>query len=260
MQPAAAAYATCGRRPCNPPAPPMQRRCACHRSQQICFGVQTPQEIVKCGVFHVYERALYKVRITAENHGSSAASSAAASSSAASSSAASSSAASNSAASNIAASSAAASSAAASSSSTAHNSIQQRGQGDQGGGASSSHPLKRAEIRSDCVPGSQAARYLSTCKHRACAHLGPGLSAPPTLLPLCARVQMPERVPHPEGVLDRRLVSSCMRVRVCKQAAPCMAAEASACVSACACKLHDCFICAFAPSPRSHACAWSTFA
>ena len=30
-------------------------------SQQIRFGLQTPQEIVKCGVFHVYERALYKV-------------------------------------------------------------------------------------------------------------------------------------------------------------------------------------------------------
>ncbi|KAG1663390.1 hypothetical protein FOA52_011667 [Chlamydomonas sp. UWO 241] len=29
--------------------------------QQIRFGVQTPQEIVKCGVFHVYERSLYKM-------------------------------------------------------------------------------------------------------------------------------------------------------------------------------------------------------
>jgi hypothetical protein len=32
--------------------------CVC--SQQIQFGVQTPQEIVKCGAFHVYERNLYK--------------------------------------------------------------------------------------------------------------------------------------------------------------------------------------------------------
>ncbi len=30
-------------------------------SQQIRFGLQTPQEIVKCGAFHAYERALYKV-------------------------------------------------------------------------------------------------------------------------------------------------------------------------------------------------------
>ncbi|GAX79763.1 hypothetical protein CEUSTIGMA_g7204.t1 [Chlamydomonas eustigma] len=29
--------------------------------QQIKFGMQTPQEIVKCGVFHVFERALYKM-------------------------------------------------------------------------------------------------------------------------------------------------------------------------------------------------------
>ncbi|KAJ9504560.1 hypothetical protein QJQ45_020172, partial [Haematococcus lacustris] len=28
--------------------------------QQIQFGVQTPQEIIKCGMFHVYERTLYK--------------------------------------------------------------------------------------------------------------------------------------------------------------------------------------------------------
>lgn len=33
------------------------------RSKQIRFGVQTPQEIVKCGVFNVHERILYKVRI-----------------------------------------------------------------------------------------------------------------------------------------------------------------------------------------------------
>jgi len=33
-----------------------------HCSKQIEFGLQTPQEIVKCGVFHVYERNLYKVR------------------------------------------------------------------------------------------------------------------------------------------------------------------------------------------------------
>jgi hypothetical protein len=31
-------------------------------SQQIRFGLQSPQEIINCGVFHVYERALYKVR------------------------------------------------------------------------------------------------------------------------------------------------------------------------------------------------------
>ncbi|KAF5838067.1 hypothetical protein DUNSADRAFT_3437 [Dunaliella salina] len=30
-------------------------------SKQIEFGLQTPQEIVKCGVFHVYERNLYKM-------------------------------------------------------------------------------------------------------------------------------------------------------------------------------------------------------
>ncbi|GIL99158.1 hypothetical protein Vretimale_4372 [Volvox reticuliferus] len=29
--------------------------------QQICFGLQTPQEIVKCGTLQVYERALYKM-------------------------------------------------------------------------------------------------------------------------------------------------------------------------------------------------------
>ncbi|KXZ56345.1 hypothetical protein GPECTOR_1g305 [Gonium pectorale] len=29
--------------------------------QQICFGLQTPQEIVKCGVLQVYERSLYKM-------------------------------------------------------------------------------------------------------------------------------------------------------------------------------------------------------
>ncbi|KAJ9504558.1 hypothetical protein QJQ45_020175, partial [Haematococcus lacustris] len=29
--------------------------------QQIQFGVQTPQEIIKCGMFHVYERTLYKM-------------------------------------------------------------------------------------------------------------------------------------------------------------------------------------------------------
>eukprot|EP00798_Chlamydomonas_sp_ICE-L_P002153 gene2153-18203_t len=29
--------------------------------QQICFGVQTPQEIVKCGVFPAFERSLYKM-------------------------------------------------------------------------------------------------------------------------------------------------------------------------------------------------------
>lgn len=31
------------------------------RIQQIQFGLQSPQEIVKCGVFHVYERNLYKM-------------------------------------------------------------------------------------------------------------------------------------------------------------------------------------------------------
>ena len=30
-------------------------------SQQIRFGLQSPQDIINCGVFHVYERALYKV-------------------------------------------------------------------------------------------------------------------------------------------------------------------------------------------------------
>ncbi|PNW84960.1 hypothetical protein CHLRE_03g165750v5 [Chlamydomonas reinhardtii] len=37
--------------------------------QQISFGVQTPQEIVKCGVLQVYERALYKMpeRVPAAN-------------------------------------------------------------------------------------------------------------------------------------------------------------------------------------------------
>ena len=40
-------------------APPPYPFLSC--SQQIRFGLQTPQEIVKCGVFHVYERALYKV-------------------------------------------------------------------------------------------------------------------------------------------------------------------------------------------------------
>ncbi|GBF92585.1 DNA-directed RNA polymerase III subunit [Raphidocelis subcapitata] len=29
--------------------------------KQICFGLQTPQDIMKCGVFHVYERSLYKM-------------------------------------------------------------------------------------------------------------------------------------------------------------------------------------------------------
>jgi hypothetical protein len=36
--------------------------CSCFCcSQQIRFGLQSPQEIINCGVFHVYERALYKV-------------------------------------------------------------------------------------------------------------------------------------------------------------------------------------------------------
>lgn len=30
-------------------------------SQQIQFGLQNPQEIINCGVFHVYERSLYKM-------------------------------------------------------------------------------------------------------------------------------------------------------------------------------------------------------
>jgi hypothetical protein len=30
-------------------------------SKQIQFGLQTPQETVKCGVFHAYEQNLYKV-------------------------------------------------------------------------------------------------------------------------------------------------------------------------------------------------------
>lgn len=34
----------------------------CRCSQQIRFGLQSPQEIISCGVFHAYERALYKVR------------------------------------------------------------------------------------------------------------------------------------------------------------------------------------------------------
>jgi hypothetical protein len=31
-------------------------------SQQISFGLHNPQEIIHCGVFNVYERALFKVR------------------------------------------------------------------------------------------------------------------------------------------------------------------------------------------------------
>jgi hypothetical protein len=38
----------------------------CPCSQQIRFGLQTPQEMIKTGVLHVYERALYKVGATAE--------------------------------------------------------------------------------------------------------------------------------------------------------------------------------------------------
>lgn len=45
-------------RPRRPPPRPRAPTC----SQQICFGLQTPQDIMKCGVFHVYERSLYKVR------------------------------------------------------------------------------------------------------------------------------------------------------------------------------------------------------
>lgn len=30
-------------------------------SQQIKFGLQNPQDIINCGVFHVYERSLYKM-------------------------------------------------------------------------------------------------------------------------------------------------------------------------------------------------------
>lgn len=37
----------------------MRKHACC--SQQIRFGLQSPQDIINCGVFHVYERALYKV-------------------------------------------------------------------------------------------------------------------------------------------------------------------------------------------------------
>jgi hypothetical protein len=31
-------------------------------SQQISFGLHNPHDIIHCGVFNVYERALFKVR------------------------------------------------------------------------------------------------------------------------------------------------------------------------------------------------------
>ena len=55
LQPLAASPSTVSGVP-PPPSPALPSH-----SQQIRFGLQTPQEIVKCGVFHVYERALYKV-------------------------------------------------------------------------------------------------------------------------------------------------------------------------------------------------------
>eukprot|EP00983_Pelagomonas_calceolata_P099705 1158486-Pelagomonas_calceolata.AAC.3 len=42
--------------------------CMLFCSKQIEFGLQTPQEIVKCGVFHVYERNLYKASVVADCH------------------------------------------------------------------------------------------------------------------------------------------------------------------------------------------------
>jgi len=45
--------------------PPTRLFIHTRHSQQICFGLQTPQDIMKCGVLHVYERSLYKVRLAA---------------------------------------------------------------------------------------------------------------------------------------------------------------------------------------------------